>query len=192
MLMGVSAMMVILSPSAGINYEEAAKALEGLLYYLCVYFFMNLGAFAIVALIRNQIFSEEIADYRGLVHEAPVLCICMLICMFSLVGIPPFGGFVGKLMIFNSLVVAANVHWFMWVVLVFGGLNTVFSLFYYVRVLKAMFIEPRPDGARIARVPLGSPAAWYALIVSVPALVLGVAVGWLSDVAKVVASSMFQ
>ena len=131
-----------------------------------------------------------IADARR--SEAPVLCVCMLICMFSLVGIPPFGGFVGKLMIFNSLVIAADIHWFMWVVLIFGGLNTVFSLFYYLRVLKAMFIEPRPDGARIARVPLGSPAAWYALIVSVPALLLGVAVGWLSDVANVVASSLFQ
>jgi NADH-quinone oxidoreductase subunit N len=194
MLMAVSAMMVILSPAGGVDAAskaDAAKSLEGLLYYLCVYFFMNLGAFAIVALIRNQIFSEEISDYRGLAQDAPVLCICMGICMFSLVGIPPFGGFVGKLMIFNSLVVAADVHWFMWVVLVFGGLNTVFSLFYYVRVLKAMFIEPRPEGARIARVPWGSPTAWYTLVVSVPALLLGVAVGWLSNVAYGVATVLF-
>lgn len=194
MLMAVSAMLIILSAPGGVTPEAKAAAtrcLEGLLYYLCVYFFMNLGAFAIVALIRNHIYSERIEDYRGLVHQSPVLCICMLICMFSLVGIPPFGGFFGKLMIFNSLVVAAEVHWFMWVVLAFGGLNTVFSLFYYIRVLKAMFIETRPEGARPARVAWGSPTGWYALVVSVPVLLLGIMVEQLDRVAIDVASVLF-
>ena len=175
MLMAVSAMMVILNSQGVGSIDvrfEAIRCLEGLLYYLAVYLCMNLGAFAIVAIIRNQIHSEEIEDYEGLVLQAPLLCVCMLICLFSLVGMPPFGGFFAKLMIFNSLVRAAAVHWSMWVILVIGGLNTVFSLFYYLRVLKAMFIAPRPDGARPCEI-----SAWpntYVFVVSLPVLLFGV------------------
>ena len=76
--------------------------LEGLLYYLWVYLFMNLGAFAIVAFLRNHIGSEEIDDYAGLGWETPALCVCMLVCLFSLVGMPPLGGFIGKFMILGD------------------------------------------------------------------------------------------
>ena len=62
-------------------------------------------------------------------------------CLFSLVGMPPFGGFFAKLMIFKSLVDAGYGHWSMWAVLAVGGLNTVFSLVYYIRVLKTMYIN---------------------------------------------------
>jgi NADH-quinone oxidoreductase subunit N len=88
------------SPEAYALYARASvDAMEGLLYYLCVYLFMNLGAFAIVALIRNQIFSEEIDDYKGLGFQSPALAACMAVCMFSLVGLPPLGGFFAKLAI---------------------------------------------------------------------------------------------
>src|SRR5690606_4399955 len=102
MLMAVAAMVVILNApaSAGLDtHVEATKALEGLLYYLAVYLFMNLGAFAIVAIIRNYTYSEEIDSYAGLYAQAPVLCLGMGVCLFSLVGLPPLGGFVGKFMI---------------------------------------------------------------------------------------------
>jgi NADH-quinone oxidoreductase subunit N len=115
----------------------------------------------------------------------------MFICLFSLVGIPPFGGFFAKLMIFNSVVVAAHVHWFMWVVLAFGGINTVFSVFYYVRVLKAMFVEQRPDDARHVSMPM-SPEAGYVLVVSLPVLLLGVVPDFVSRVAGDVASVLFR
>ncbi len=194
MLMAVAAMMIILSAPADSTiggYGEAARCLQGLLYYLAVYLFMNLGAFAIVALIRNQTYSEQIDDYGGLAAETPVLCVCMGICLFSLVGLPPFGGFVGKLMIFRSLVVAADIHWFMWVVLAFGGLNTVFSLFFYMRVLKAMFLDPRPAGARPAVIPANSVEARYVLLVSLPVVILGIAVAMLSDMANNAAAVLF-
>ena len=133
---------------------------------------MNLAAFAIVALIRNDIGSEEIEDYAGLGWLAPILGVPMLFCMFSLIGLPPFGGFFAKLMIFSSLLYAGAVHWSMWLVLAVGGLNTVFSLFYYLRVLKAMFLTPRPQEARSFRVEF-LPVGAYLVMISAPILLTG-------------------
>ncbi|MEX0704439.1 MAG: NADH-quinone oxidoreductase subunit N [Planctomycetales bacterium] len=200
MLMAVGAMMVLrhAPESAGLSVAEretgAVGALEGLLYYLAVYLFMNLGAFAIVALIRNRIYSEEIADYAGLAYETPALCVGMLICLISLVGLPPLGGFVGKFMIFASLFDAGKAHWSMWAVLAIGGLNTVFSLFFYLRVLKAMFLEPRPAGACDARIPFLSLPGWYVALVSLPILALGMSplIGSLSAMARSVASVVIR
>ena len=201
MLMAVASLMVLVNApaDAGLSSVKVAElgsqAMEGLLYYLAVYLFMNLGAFAIVALIRNHTFSEEIAGYKGLIHETPVLCVCMLVCMFSLIGLPPFGGFVAKFMIFYSLFEAGHVHWSMWVILCLAGLNTVFSLFYYLNVLRVMFIEDRPEGARRVNVPFGSISASYALMLSIPVLLLGVWPGLtagLSATARDVASVLMR
>ncbi len=193
MLMAVAAMMVLLHPPEGTaDLDGVAAAIEGLLYYAFVYLFMNLGAFTVVAFVRNEIFSEEIDDYNGLVSQAPVLCVAMLVCMFSLVGMPPFGGFWGKLEVFAALFDAGRLHWFMWLVLVVGGANTVFSLFYYLRVLKAMFIAERPENAREARVRADSLQGLYAIVVSVPVLVLGVVIGPLAATVRNVAEGLLS
>lgn len=194
MLMAVAAMMVILNAptggamSADVRVDKAAVCIQGLLYYLAVYFFMNLGAFAIVALIRNQTYSENIDDYAGLARQAPLLSACMLICLFSLVGLPPFGGFYGKFMVFASLWQAAELNPLMWVVLGAGVINTVFSLFYYVRVLKVMFISPLPEDARPVDVPLYSTAGFHVAFLTAPVLALGIFVNWLSELTRQVAT----
>jgi NADH-quinone oxidoreductase subunit N len=187
MLMAVAAMMVLLNSDASAFYPEgtapasidaakpkllAAGALEGLIYYLAVYLFMNLGAFSIVAVIRNQILSEEIKDYAGLGWQAPALGIGMVFCLFSLVGMPPFGGFFAKLMIFKSVLDAGYGHWSMWAVLAIGGLNTVFSLVYYIRVLKVMYIDPRAEGAPALQFEF-FPSGAYVVLVSAPVLMTG-------------------
>ena len=181
MLMAVSAMLVLQSGSMG--NEAGQLAIPGLLYYLSVYLFMNLGAFAIVALIRNQTFSEEIEDYKGLAQQAPVLAICMAICLFSLVGIPPLGGFYGKAFIFAAVVKATEVHWFMWVVLVAGGVNTVLSLFYYLRVAKYMCISERPAGSVAVSLPAGTSSGVYIMLLSGMVVFLGIIIDPLSKVA---------
>lgn len=196
MLMAVSALMVVLNAPAesalAAGRQVAAEgAVQGLLYYLAVYFFMNLGAFAVVALIRNSIFSEEIADYSGLARQSPALAIAMLVCLFSLIGMPPLGGFVGKFMVFASVVQSASFHPFMWVVLVAGGLNTVFSLFYYMRILKLMFIGAPLERDRTVDVTLGSDAGRYVFLVTAPVLLLGLAVDPVSRVAAEVARTLF-
>ena len=172
MLMAVAAMMVLVNSDVDDAKIKAAGALEGLIYYLTVYLFMNLGAFAIVAFIRNRILSEEIKDYAGLGWQAPLLGIGMAFCLFSLVGMPPFGGFFAKLMIFKSLVDAGYANPFMWVVLAIGGLNTVFSLIYYLRVLNAMYITPRPEGSRPVKINF-LPVGAYVVMVTAPVLMTG-------------------
>ncbi len=195
MLMAVAALMVIMSADSGadINKAElASRCIQGLLYYLTVYMFMNLGAFAIVAFIRNQIFSEDLEDYKGIGKAFPVLGICMGICIFSLVGLPPFGGFFGKFAIFASLYEASTIHWSMFVVLCLAGLNTVFSLYYYVRILKTMFLEERPEGAPDFQ---SEPNLWnsgYVVIISAPALLLGIFPGRLSSTVQDIASVLFN
>lgn len=196
MLMGVSALIVLQAsglgePGADGLSLRSSKAVEGLLYYLVVYLFMNLGAFAITALIRNEIFSEEIDDYRGLGFQAPVLAVGMATCLFSLVGLPPLGGFVGKLFVFASVYDAGAVHWGMFAILAVGGLNTVLSLFYYIRVLKTMYLNERPAGARPVRVPAFSSAGLYVILVTLPILVLGIYVQLVSDAARQAAAVLF-
>lgn len=195
MLMAVGALVVLragLDPGSPHYDISSARAVEGLLYYLGVYLFMNLGAFAITALIRNEIFSEEIDDYAGLGFQAPVLAFGMALCLFSLVGLPPLGGFVGKLFVFAAVYDAGAVHPIMWGILAIGGLNTVFSLFYYVRVLKAMYLQERPAGARQVLMPTYSYPGLYVLVVTLPLLVpLGIFVQFFSGVANRAAQSLF-
>lgn len=200
MLMAVAALVIFRGAdssgvpgltAAGIDLQTG-RCLEALLYYLAVYLFMNLGAFSIVALIRNQTFSENIEDYRGLAAEAPLLCVSMLVCLFSLVGLPPLGGFWAKWEVFAVLFQAGRVHWFMWVVLGVGAANTVFSLFYYVRVLKLMFLDDRPVGARTVDVPLQSAPGFFVVMVTAPVLLLFILADPLSRTANDVARVLLR
>ncbi|WP_437227592.1 NADH-quinone oxidoreductase subunit N [Planctomicrobium sp. SH661] len=198
MVMAVSAMLILLNAPGGPTAQselDASGCLEGLMYYLAVYLFMNLGAFACVAMIRNETFSEEIDAYRGLFHGNGItqfLCICLACCFFSLIGIPPMGGFFGKLAIFRSVYSAGNVHWFLWVVLAFGALNTVISLFYYMRVLKAMFLAEPAAERRKLQLP-GVVGAYIALI-TLPVILLGASplMAYLSSTAQYVATSILH
>ena len=190
MLMAVSALAVVRGGGDGAIQNpslEAAKCVEGLIYYLFVYLFMNLGAFAIVAFIRNEIFSEEIDDYRGLVTQSPTLAICMLICLVSLIGLPPMGGFLGKLFVFASVYKATAIHQWMWVVLAFGALNTVFSLYYYLRIVKIMFLEERTAADRPVPLGLFSAESGYCAILSLMVVALGCTplIGVISNVALI-------
>ncbi len=174
MLMAVSAMMVMQNSGHAQLYQvDIQKSVEGLLYYLAVYLFMNLGAFAVIALARNYTFSEEIDSVKGLISQSPVLCISMMVCMFSLVGIPPFGGFFAKLMIFAAALKAGEIHWFMYVVVAIGGLNTVLSLFYYIRVLKTMFLDERPAQSRAVPIRLFSWEGSFVAVLALLVLLLG-------------------
>jgi NADH-quinone oxidoreductase subunit N len=177
MVMAVSAMLVLLSTQSGtVPYpaQAATRCVEGLIYYLAVYLFMNLAAFACVALLRNEIFSEEIDAYRGLFagnSTVKCLCLCLTGSFFSLVGIPPMGGAFAKLLVFISVYQAGSVHWFLWVVLVAGVVNSVISLFYYMRVLKAIFLSDRIEGAPKLRMsPL---LGGFVAIITVPIVALG-------------------
>ncbi len=127
--------------------KEGAGAV---LFYLVTYLFMNLGAFAVVAMMRNLTGQEDLAYYRGFVYRSPLLVIMLAVFLLSLVGLPPLAGFAGKFQIFAVLFKSAEefahlkkpaLSWTMYAVLLAAGLNTVISLFYYVKVLKVMILE---------------------------------------------------
>ncbi len=109
---------------------------SAVLIYFLFYLFMNLGAFFVVQLLANKIGSEDLEDYRGLGYRAPVLSVSLGIFLFSLTGLPPTAGFIGKFYIFAAAI-EANFIW----LAVIGVLNTVVSLYYYVKVLRNLFIR---------------------------------------------------
>lgn len=106
------------------------------IYYFLVYIFSNLGAFGVVAAISNAKGKENIDDYNGLYHTNPGLSLIMLLSLFSLAGIPPFAGFFGKFFLFTA---AAQKGFY--VLVLIAVLNTIISLYYYLLVVKAMFIN---------------------------------------------------
>ncbi len=141
--------------------EGAIAAVAALIVYLGVYLFMNLGAFAVVAFVRNARGSESIADYAGMVRRSPAVAVGMSVILFSLVGLPPLAGFSAKFAAFASLLDAK-----MYLLLIIGGLNTAVSLFYYLRVVKVMTMEAEPDGHPAPDVPLFSVPGIYAVILA--------------------------
>jgi NADH-quinone oxidoreductase subunit N len=165
---------------AGTNVVEAQQAVAALLFYLIVYVFMNLGAFAIVAFLRNAIGSEEIADYAGLIRTAPLTGVALTTILVSLIGMPPLAGFNAKFVIFRALVVADN-PW-MIALLVIAGINTAISLIYYLRVAKVVCIDPPP--ADSAPVSIGLLPAVYVLVISLPVFVYGILPESLLEVAR--------
>ena len=112
------------------------EGLGAILFYLVVYLFMNLGAFYVVVLIANESGSEMIDSYRGLSSRAPLVAAAMFIFLFSLTGIPPFAGFFGKWLLFTA-VISKGMYW----LALIGLLNSVVSLYYYARIIKAMYFE---------------------------------------------------
>ena len=132
--------------------EESA-----VLFYLVAYLVMNIGAFAIVAFIRNKTGSEELSAYKGLIQRSPIMAVALSLFFFSLLGVPPLVGFAAKFQIFRVLFDAGQIYasksvflsGTMYALLIIGGINTVISLVYYVRVIKIMVIDspdPMPRG----------------------------------------------
>ena len=113
-----------------------SQGIGAILFYLVVYLFMNLGAFYVVVLIANEVGSEMVEGYRGLSSRAPLVAWAMVIFLVSLAGIPPFAGFFGKWLLFAA-VIEQGYYWLAFV----GLLNSVVSLYYYARIVKAMFFE---------------------------------------------------
>ena len=106
------------------------------IYYILVYLFSNLAAFGVISAIENRTGKIEIADYNGLYQSNPKLSFVMMLAMFSLAGVAPFAGFMSKSFIFSS---AAQPGFYLLVIV--AVVNTIFSLYYYLRVVKAMFIN---------------------------------------------------
>jgi len=111
--------------------------ISAVMYYAAVYMLMNLGAFFVAIYIQNRYGTETIGEYQGLGYKAPLVGVTMAIFMFALTGIPPTAGFVAKFYLFRALLGSGDK--FFWLAIA-GVLNGVISLYYYMRVLWAMYL----------------------------------------------------
>ena len=133
------------------------EGVGAVLFYGAAYLAMNLGAFGVVMALGRITGSEELRAWRGLGWRHPFLGSCMVVFLMSLTGVPPFAGFIGKFLLFKAALLAAGgsvslpggaeapLGW-MYLLIGIGLLNSVVSLYYYVSIAKALFVEKRPEG----------------------------------------------
>ena len=131
----------------------SAFGTTGVVFYLLVYLVTNMAAFGIVTIIGRELGSDDIKDYSGLSRRSPGLALGLLAAFLSLGGIPPFAGFVGKIILFASAL-QANLAW----LAIIGIINSIIGLYYYLVVLKVVYLD-RSDGdeqplkvSRLARI----------------------------------------
>ena len=173
LLMGFAVLVAI---PEGELHDLAAQAV---LLYLVVYLFMNLGAFMVVDLVERKLGGDSIAYFKGLGKTNPMPALALAVFLFSLTGLPPLAGFIGKFFLFAAVVKAE-----MWALAIIGIANSVVSLFYYVRIIRDMFLyEPRRDlvTEEEAAFSMGKLTAVVSLVTVAPTVVLGVYWGPLAE-----------
>jgi NADH-quinone oxidoreductase subunit N len=154
---GYMLMGVVMLSSAG---------LKAVMFYAAAYLFMNLGAFLVVLVLAQRLSSEDIADYVGLGWRSPWIAFCMSVFLFSLTGIPPTAGFVGKVYLFSA-VIEGKLYW----LAMAGAVNSAVSLYYYARIIRAMYLE-RPQNPDRVSIPILGAVSLGVLVAGT--LVLGV------------------
>jgi NADH-quinone oxidoreductase subunit N len=142
------------------------QSLAALLYYVITYAFTTIGAFAVIAVVEQQTGSDQWSSFDGLSRRAPVLSFCLAIFILSLAGIPPLAGFFGKFFLFVTAFQAS--HALLWLIVLAIAMSAV-SLFYYLRVLKHVYVTPPPPDAG----PIQAPFLTQAVAVLLAAAVIG-------------------
>jgi len=110
--------------------------MTSVVYFVLIYIFSNLGAFGVVSIISNVTGKENMDDYNGLYATNARLSLVMMISLFSLAGIPPVAGFFGKFFLFTAAIETGY-----YILVLIALLNTIISLYYYLLIVKAMFIN---------------------------------------------------
>ena len=158
--------------------------IQGVLVYLSIYLFMNIAAFAIVMFMRRKgLRVEGVDDLAGLSKTHPAMAYVMAAVMFSMAGIPPLAGFWGKFYVFMAAVQAG-----LWTLSILGLVTSVVSAFYYLRVIKVMFMDEAKgefDGA------LGRPSSFVLVVSTAVMLLFTLFPGPLLDSAKAAAQVLF-
>ncbi|MDO8473771.1 MAG: NADH-quinone oxidoreductase subunit N, partial [Dehalococcoidia bacterium] len=167
-------MMVGLA-AASVAAAAAPAARSALVFFLASYTLTNVGAFVAIVAFSNKTGTDTIASYSGMGKRAPILALGLTTCLVSLVGLPPTAGLIAKIYLFN----AAVQQGFMWLVMI-AVINTVISAYYYLRVVKIMWLgapasdEPVPSSAAI-RTALTLACAGILLLGILPTLVIKLA-----------------
>lgn len=163
-------------------------ALSAGLFHMITHVFMKGGAFLVVGALITVGIGEKISDYKGLAKRSPFMAAAMLLFLFSLAGIPPLAGFTSKFFLFSSALDGGDGLTSQWVWLAFIAiLNSAISLYYYARVVKAMYIEKGRSEERI-KVPKPFVAAIAICIIFV--IVLGVYPQLIYDYCELAAAAL--
>jgi NADH-quinone oxidoreductase subunit N len=151
--------------------------LSSLVYYVITYALTTLGAFGVVAVVQQQTGGDRLSDFAGLSRRSPGLALCMMVFILSLAGIPPLAGFFGKFYVFSQLLHSAAGMGLLWLVIVAIAFSAV-SLYYYLQVLKQIFVAPiDPQAAPAASAP---PTQQVVLaVVALAVVLLGCVPEWL-------------
>ena len=165
----------------GLMGLAAASALgvQGILIYMLIYLVMNLGAFLAVIVIAEATGGETVDDCKGLIRRHPLLAISFAIFLFSLTGLPPFAGFMGKWYLFAAILRRYGEEggsWYIWLGIV-AALNTAVALYYYVRIVRAMIID-EPKGEIVVK-----PSLTYQVMLGAFSLAILVFGLWWSPIA---------
>lgn len=142
----------------------SAFGVTSLVFYLAAYMVSNLAAFAVIILFAREAGSEEIKDYAGLSRRSPGLALVLLVSLLSLAGMPPLAGFVGKVYVFAAAVESGLI----WLAFV-GVINAIIGLYYYLTVLKVVYLYRSEHEDQPVRVPR---TYALALVVSIVAILL--------------------
>lgn len=159
------------------------QGVSGVLYYLVAYGLSNLAAFFVINLVSKQLGSDRIEDYRGLSSRSPLLAGVMLVALLSLAGIPPMAGFFGKFVI---LLAAVN-HGLTWLAL-FGAVAVAVSLFYYLSLVRKMYIDETTREGHIGALGLSK---YMMVAMAIAILALGLFQSPVYELARTSAASLF-
>jgi NADH-quinone oxidoreductase subunit N len=143
------------------------------IYFILIYIFSNLGAFGVVSLISAQTGKETISDYRGLYTNNPALSWVMAISLFSLAGIPPTAGFFGKFFLLMAGAGKGN-----YVYIGIAAANMVVSLYYYLKVVRTMFMDRQDQPIEKLTIPL---LPYIAFVICVTGTIITGLAGWIYD-----------
>ena len=155
----------ILMGVAAISTDHSGDGAAAVAFYMFMYVLTNILAFGVVILFTNATGSEQIRDLAGFSRRSPWLALAMTLALLSLAGIPPAAGFVGKFLLFRAAVDSGLV----WLALI-GIVNVIIGLYYYLIVVKVMYMEPTPTEAGV---PVGTPYTWALAISSAGVLLFG-------------------
>ena len=157
----------------------SSEGVFAVMIYLVMYLFMNLGAFFVLIYVSQKEGGENFEHFSGLGWRMPMVGIVMTVFMFSLTGLPPTVGFIGKFYLFVAVINAGSS--FYWIAF-FGAINTVVSLYYYMRVVKTMYLDGEPSDEIV--VPSFSTTAIF-LVLAVPSVFFGIywtpILNWVKD-----------
>jgi NADH-quinone oxidoreductase subunit N len=128
--------------------SHTEQSFGALLYYALTYALTTIGAFGVVAVVESKVGDDKLSDFSGLSRRAPVLSFCMLIFLLSLAGIPPLAGFFGKFYLFTATLSSEpRTFSLLWLVVLAIAMSAV-SLYYYLQVLKRIYISDPPAEAK--------------------------------------------